>query len=76
MQPLADLGYNGIAVNNRGVRDLKHYKMTMAKDIHTQYHDKLQIDQAIMLRSDIDSMAAVSLAPQFKEDVMTLITGG
>jgi pimeloyl-ACP methyl ester carboxylesterase len=81
MQPLADLGYNVIAVDYRGAGDSNHPaggydKMTMAKDIHTLFHDKLQIDQAIVLGTDIGSMVAVSLALQFEEDVLALITGG
>jgi pimeloyl-ACP methyl ester carboxylesterase len=81
MQPLADLGYNVIAVDYRGAGDSNHPaegydKMTMAKDIHTLYHDKLHIDKAIVLGTDIGSMVAVSLALQFEEDVLALITGG
>jgi pimeloyl-ACP methyl ester carboxylesterase len=81
MQPLADLGYNVIAVDYRGAGDSNHPaggydKMTMAKDIHTLYHDKLQIDKAIVFGTDIGSMVAVSLALQFEEDVLALITGG
>jgi pimeloyl-ACP methyl ester carboxylesterase len=81
MQPLADSGYDVIAVDYRGAGDSNHPaggydKMTMAKDVHTLYHDKLQIDKAIVLGTDIGSMVAVSLALQFEEDVLALITGG
>ena len=81
MQPLADLGYNVIAVDYRGAGDSDHPadgydKMTMAKDIHTLYHDKLKIDKAIIFGTDIGSMVAVSLALQFEEDVLACITGG
>ena len=81
MQPLADLGYNVIAVDYRGAGDSNHPadgydKITMAKDIHTLYHDKLKIDKAIIFGTDIGSMVAVSLALQFEEDVLACITGG
>jgi pimeloyl-ACP methyl ester carboxylesterase len=81
MQPLADLGYNVIAVDYRGAGDSNHPsagydKMTMAKDIHSLYHDKLGIDKAIVLGTDIGSMVAVSLALQFEDDVLALVTGG
>jgi pimeloyl-ACP methyl ester carboxylesterase len=81
MQPLADLGYRVIAVDYRGAGDSNHPaggydKMTMAQDIHTLYFDKLHIKKPIVFGTDIGSMVAVSLAIQFEEHVLALITGG
>jgi pimeloyl-ACP methyl ester carboxylesterase len=81
MQPLADLGYRVIAVDYRGAGDSNHPaggydKMTMAQDIHTLYRDKLHIEEPIVFGTDIGSMVAVSLAIQFEEDVLALVTGG
>lgn len=81
MQPLTDLGYRVIAVDYRGAGDSNHPaggydKMTMAQDIHTLYHDKLHIEKPIVFGTDIGSMVAVSLAIQFEDDVLALVTGG
>ncbi|KAK8869482.1 hypothetical protein IAR55_000047 [Kwoniella newhampshirensis] len=80
MQPLAEVGLRVIAVDYRGAGDSDrprdgYDKMTMGKDIHTLYKEKLGVDgKAIICGSDIGSMVAVSLAMQFREDVEALIT--
>ncbi|WVR04838.1 hypothetical protein IAU60_001850 [Kwoniella sp. DSM 27419] len=79
IQPLADAGLRVIAVDYRGAGDSDrprggYDKMTMGKDIHTLYKEKLGVDKAIICGSDIGSMVAVSLAVQFREDVEALMT--
>lgn len=54
IQPLADAGYRVVAVDYRGAGDSSHPeggydKMTMAKDVHTLYHEKLGIQKAVVV---------------------------
>ncbi|WWD16257.1 hypothetical protein CI109_100683 [Kwoniella shandongensis] len=79
IEPLSKLGLRVIAVDYRGAGDSDrprggYDKMTMGKDVHTLYKEKLGIGKAIICGSDIGSMVAVSLATQFREDVEALIT--
>jgi pimeloyl-ACP methyl ester carboxylesterase len=79
--PLSDLGYRVLAIDYRGAgesnKPLGGYdKMTMAKDIHTLYHDALGIDSAIICGYDIGSMIAVNLTVQFEDHVEALISFG
>ncbi|WWC68185.1 uncharacterized protein I206_102108 [Kwoniella pini CBS 10737] len=79
IQPFSELGFRVIAVDYRGAGDSDRPrngfdKLTMSKDIHTLYKDKLGIDKAIIIGSDIGSMVASSLALQFQNDVEALIT--
>ncbi|OCF33798.1 hypothetical protein I316_04510 [Kwoniella heveanensis BCC8398] len=79
IQPLVDSGLRVIAVDYRGAGDSDrprdgYDKMTMGKDIHTLYKEKLGIEKAIICGADIGSMVAVSLAVQFRDDVEALVT--
>ncbi|WWC86649.1 uncharacterized protein L201_001526 [Kwoniella dendrophila CBS 6074] len=77
--PFSELGFRVIAVDYRGAGDSDkprngYDKSTMSKDIHTLYKEKLGIEKAIIVGSDIGSMVASSLALQFENDVEALIT--
>ncbi|WVW78175.1 hypothetical protein I302_100126 [Kwoniella bestiolae CBS 10118] len=79
IQPLSELGFRVIAVDYRGAGDSDrprsgYDKLTMSRDIHTLFKEKLGVDKAIIVGSDIGSMVASNLAVQFQEDVEALIT--
>ncbi|WVQ69536.1 uncharacterized protein L199_007756 [Kwoniella botswanensis] len=79
IRPLTELGLRVIAVDYRGAGDSDrprdgYDKLTMSRDIHTLYKDKLGIDKVILVGSDIGSMVASNLAMQFEDDVEALIT--
>nr|XP_018999347.1 uncharacterized protein I203_08123 [Kwoniella mangroviensis CBS 8507]OCF62808.1 hypothetical protein I203_08123 [Kwoniella mangroviensis CBS 8507] len=68
-----------ITVDYRGAGDSDrprdgYDKLTMSRDIHTLYKDKLGIDKVILVGSDIGSMVASNLAMQFEHDVEALVT--
>lgn len=48
----------------------------MGSDIHSLYHDVLNINKAIVVGHDIGSMVAFSLAAHYSEDVKALVIMG